>query len=155
MYSERDFIEARRRLRRSLIGLAAALLALLAVYGFALAKGVKWLAYGAGALLALTACYGILAKAMPWSRYLRFLTDLQAGGSREYAGTVVSVSGESEPQDGAQVLPVHLLLDEPRDERTFYLNLSKAEGFPPAGTRVRLRCCGRHILEAEALPEKA
>ena len=63
-------------------------------------------------------------------------------------GTIVSVSDTPEEQDGAMVLPVHLLLTEEQDERIVYLNASKADLFPKTGTEVLLRCCGRHIREA-------
>ena len=36
-------------------------------------------------------------------------------------------------------------------ERIVYLNASKREGFPPAGTPVALRCFGRHIREVEVV----
>ena len=45
-------------------------------------------------------------------------------------GRVVSVADEPEFQDGAFVLPVHLLLADERDERIVYLNASKRAEFP-------------------------
>ena len=153
MYSERDIAQARGRLRRCIVALAVALLAILALYAFALARRVQWLAYVAAALLAVAACYGLLAKVVPCQRYLRFLTEVGEGGRHEFEGTLTRVSAQREPQDGAMVLPVHLLLDAEQDERTYYLNASKAEGFPAPGAHVRLRCFGRHIVQAEALPD--
>lgn len=153
MYSERDITEARARFRRSVASLIVALVAILALYAFALARRVQALAYAAAALLAVAACYGLLAKVVPYQRYLRFLTEVNEGGRHEFVGTLTNVSTQSEPQDGATVLPVHLMLDAEQDERTYYLNASKAEGFPAPGTHVRLKCFGRHIVEAEVLPE--
>lgn len=153
MYSERDITEARARLRRSAILLIVALVAILALYAFALARRVQALAYVAAALLAVAACYGLLAKVLPHERYLRFLTEVGQGGRHEFVGTLTDVSTQREPQDGAMVLPVHLMLDAEQDERTYYLNASKAEGFPAPGAHVRLKCFGRHIVEAELLPE--
>lgn len=153
MYSERDIAEARSRLRRSVVVLIVALLMLLALYVFALVRRMQGLAYGAAALLAIAACYGLLAKVVPCERYMRFLTDMEQGGRHEFVGTLTDVSAQNEPQDGAVVRQVHLLLDAEQDEHTYYLNASKAEGFPVAGTRVRLKCFGRHIVEAETLPD--
>lgn len=151
MYTEQDFIDIRRKLRRHRVALAIVLAALLAAYVFALARGVKGLAYAAAVLFGASATFGVLWSLLPCKRYLRFLNDMRQGGSHEFVGTLSDVSSQAEPQDGARVLPVHLVLDEPKDERTFYLNVSKAEGFPAPGTHVRLRCFGRHIMEAEVL----
>ena len=155
MYTERDILGIRRRLRRHIAALAIVLLALLALYVFALARRVQALAYAAAALLSIAACYGVIANILPCARYLRFLRDVERGGRHEFVGTLTSVAAQSEPQDGAMVLPVHLLLDAEQDERTYYLNASKAEGFPAPGAHVRLRCFGRHIVEAETLSEGA
>ena len=73
--------------------------------------------------------------------------EMGEGLVREACGNVLSVSDEPELQDGARVLRVHLMLDDPRDERILYLNASKRERFPGAGTWVRLQLCGRHIAE--------
>ena len=151
MYTEQDFTDIRAALRRHEISLGVALVLLLAVYIFALARGVQALAYAAAVLLAIAACYGLLAKIVPCARYLRFLTDMKQGGSHRFEGTVTAVGEKEELQDGARVLPVTLLLDDPADERAFYLNATKAAGFPGAGAHVRLECFGRHIKAVETL----
>ena len=145
LYSERDMIEINRRIRGNLLALIPVLVALAAVYVYALAAGVQWLAMAAGPLIFVAACYGFLACLWPNLRYRRFLLDMDQGLSREMRGSVVDIAGTAELQDGAMVLPVRIFLDDAGDERIVYLNASKREGFPGPGTPVALRCYGRHI----------
>lgn len=168
MYTEQDSIDIGRAAKRSWIGTGIAAGLVLAVYIYALAARVEWLAYAAGALLFVAVAYGAIAHIIPNERYQRFLRDMKMGGSHDMAGTIVTVDPEEELQDGVRVLPVHLLLDEDqvvhdttsnaarrldnapeRDERILYLNATKAANFPPSGTRVKLRCFGRHITACE------
>ena len=147
MYSEADFSAIRRRILRIRAALIPALLALAGLAVLSLVRRWKALAYLSAAGLAVAAVFGIAFYLIPCLRYLRFLNDLKAGLSRKMTGTVVSVAGESEIQDGARVLPVHLLLDDPQDERIIYLNASKRDLFPGPGARVTVTLCGRHIRE--------
>lgn len=147
MYSERDAIEINRRIhkyRNILLPVLAALLAL-AVLGYV--RRVQWLAMGALALTAAAACFGLIFFLIPCLRYRGFLADMEKGLSREMVGSVVSVSEDDEPQDGALVLPVRILLTDEQDERIVYLNASKREMMPPPGTEARFRLYGRHIRE--------
>lgn len=148
MYTDRDTIEITNKLRKNWAVLTPVLLVILGFYIWALRKRVEWLAMVMGPLLFVTACFGIIAYIYPNTKYRRFLHELQTGLSREMRGTIVSVSGTPEEQDGAMVLTVHLLLTEEQDERIVYLNASKTDLFPKTGTEVLLRCCGRHIREA-------
>lgn len=151
MYSEKDFEAINARIRRTLTVLLPLLAALLAAYVFALAKRVAWLAYAAGALLFIAACYGFLDWLWPNLKYRGFLNDMRQGLSRELRGTILAVAAEAEEQDGAQVLPVRLGLADEDDERIVYLNASKAAEFPAPGTAVALRCYGRHIKEVSLI----
>ena len=170
MYNEQDIIMSRRAAKRGWISTGIAVGVVLALYVFALAARVEWLAYAAGALLFVAGAYGVIARIAPSERYLRFLRDMDMGGSHDMEGTLVSVSAEEELQDGVRVLPVRLLLDpeagehmvaskaaqrldgDPeKDERILYLNVDKSANFPPAGARVKLRCFGRHITACEVL----
>ena len=173
MYSERDMHEIDRRIRTNLMVLLPVLAALLAAYIWGLAAGVKWLVMAAGPMMFAAACFGFLGWLWPNLRYRRFLRDMNDGLSREMRGTVVAISEAAEPQDGAMVLPVRILLDDaggekalPRasaaavrlgleapneaDERIVYLNASKRAGFPGPGAKVALQCYGRHIRQATA-----
>lgn len=145
MYTERDMIEINARIRRNWLVLAPVLAALAAVFAVGLARRVEWLAMAGAGLLAAALCFGITFFLLPNGRYRAFLTDMQDGLSREMTGRVVSVAEKPEMQDGARVLPVHILLAEEQDERIVYLNASKADRFPPVGTDVRLSLYGRHI----------
>ena len=154
MYSDQDCIEIRNRLRKNWAVLAPLLIVILAIYIVALRRRIEWLAMIMGPLLFVAACFGIIAYIYPTAKYRHFLQELQTGLTREMRGTIVSISDSPEEQDGAMVLPVHLLLMEEQDERIVYLNASKADLIPEIGSEVLLRCCGRHIREASLIHPK-
>lgn len=147
MYSERDTLEINRRIRRCRTALLPVLLAFLSLSVAGYIRRVRWLALGALALLAVSACFGIGFFLWPRLRYRAFLRDMSEGLSREMVGRVVSVAERAELQDGAMVLPVHILLTAEQDERIIYLNASKRDGMPPVGTEARFKLYGRHIRE--------
>ena len=147
MYSEQDRIAVSRRIRVDCIVIAAVAALLLAAYIAGLVARVRWLTTASGVLLFTASAFGVIYFLMPKLRYRRFLADLSRGLTHEMAGSVVSVADAAQEQDGARVLPVHILLDAEQDERIVYLNASKRALFPGAGAHVRLRLCGRHILE--------
>ena len=147
MYTERDMEDIRRRIRRDWLALALAAIVLLAAYVAGMLLRVKPMMLAAGVLLVVAVIFLFLFFLLPDLRYRRFLMEMGEGLMREACGNVLSVSDEPELQDGARVLRVHLMLDEPRDERILYLNASKRERFPGVGTWVRLQLCGRHIAE--------
>ena len=147
MYSDKDTLEINRRINRVRMVLYPALIALAALSVLGYARRIKWLALGGLTLLAAAAVFGGVFFLWPCMRYRNFLRDMQEGLSREMVGSVVSVAEKAEPQDGALVLPVHLLLTEEQDERIVYLNASKRDRLPPPGAEVRLKLYGRHIRE--------
>ena len=147
MYSEKDIIDINRKLNRVRVVFYLALVALLALSVLGYTRRIKWLAMGGLALVAAAAVFGGIFYLWPCLRYRAFLRDMREGLSREMVGSVVSIAEKVEPQDGALVLPVHLLLTEEQDERIVYLNASKRDMMPPPGTEVRLKLYGRHIRE--------
>ena len=175
MYSEQDMNEINVRIRRDWLTLVPVLAAILAVYIYALAARVQWLAMAAGPLLFVAACYGFLARLWPNLRYRRFLRDMESGLSREIRGTIVGISDAAQLQDGVMVLPVRLRVaagadgdrpavgesaqaqrlrlegagEDTRDERILYLNVSKRQHMPAPGTKAVLHCFGRHIKSVE------
>ena len=151
MYTEQDYIDIRRRIAKYGWTLFIVLIALTAAFVLSLIVRLQALSMVSAALLAVAAVFGLGFYIIPCQRYLKFLTDLKEGLSREMAGTVVSVSEAAELQDGAMVLPVHLLLEGEDDERIIYLNASKRALFPGPGAQVRVKLCGRHIREVEAM----
>lgn len=153
MYSERDTIEINRRIRKYRGILLPELIALAALSALGYARRVQWLAMGALALTAAAACFGLIFYLIPCLRYRGFLADMREGLSREMVGSVVAVSEDPEPHDGALVLPVRILLTEEQDERIVYLNASKREMMPPSGTEARFRLYGRHIREIVPVQE--
>ena len=177
MYSQRDIDEINGRIRRNVIALAPVLAALLAAYIYGLHAGIQWLAMAAGALLVVTACYGVLAYLWPNMRYRSFLYAMQDGLTRTVRGTILEIADQAELQDGAMVLPVRLKLSDEdagaaearhtsalaerlrleqaeesggEAERLLYLNASKRQDFPGPGTAVSLICSGRHIKQVDA-----
>lgn len=176
MYTEADMRQINARLRGNMLALCPIVIALLAVYVYALTARIEWLAMVAGPLAFVVACYGVLAHIWPNSRYRNFLRDMADGLSREVRGEIVAISDTPEPQDGAMVLPVRVRLDEVEgdhrpapgssvqsrrldleaaddsdSERIVYLNASKRDAMPGPGARVLLRCYGRHVREVERL----
>ena len=147
MYTERDMADIRRRIRRDGLALALATAALLAAYVAGILLRVKPLMLAAGVLLVMAVIFFVSFFLLPDLRYRRFLVEMGEGLMHEAAGSVLSVSGEPEYQDGARVLRVHLMLDEPRDERILYLNASKRDMMPPTGTQARFKLYGRHIRQ--------
>ena len=145
MYSQQDYLDINRKIRKKEAILGAVLLVMLAGYTIALILRIRWLAMLCGPLLFVAACFGITFALWPDLRYRNFLRDLDSRLTQEISGTVLSVSQEAELQDGALVLPVHIWLDKDQDDHIVYLNASKADGFPPVGTKVTLQCGGRHI----------
>lgn len=151
MYSEQDYIDIDSRIRRNhLIGLPV-LAALMALFVASLIVRIQWLAAVSAIAFACAACFGFTYFQLPCLRYRSFLRTLKEGLSREMTGEIVSVADDAEMQDGARVLHVHIMLEKEQDERIVYLNASKRDGFPPIGTRVKLKLCGRHIRAAEVL----
>ena len=149
MYSRQDYMEINRKIRKKEVILGAALIAFLAGYILALILRIKWLAMLCGPLLFVAACFGVTFALWPDLRYRNFLRDLDSRLTQEISGTVLSVSKEAELQDGAMVFPVHIRLDKDQDDHIVYLNASKADGFPPVGTKVILQCGGRHIRDIQ------
>lgn len=147
MYSKQDYMEINRKIRKKEAILGAVLFVILAGYIAALFLRIRWLAMFCGPLLFVAACFGITFALWPDLRYRNFLQDLDSRLTQEISGTVLSVSKEAELQDGAMVLPVHIRLDKDQDDHIVYLNASKADGFPPVGTKVTMQCGGRHIRE--------
>ena len=145
MYSKQDYMQINRKIRKKEAILGAVLLVMLAGYTIALILRIRWLAMLCGPLLFVAACFGITFALWPDLRYRNFLRDLDSRLTQKISGTVLSVSKEAELQDGAMVFPVHIRLDKDQDDHIVYLNASKADGFPPAGTKVTLQCGGRHI----------
>ena len=151
MYSEADFIAIKQRIMKIRTALIPALLLPAALAALALIKRWKAPAMLSAVLLAVAAVFGVGFYLVPCLRYLRFLNDMKNGLSREMTGTVVSVSDAPELQDGARVLPVHLMLADQQDERIIYLNASKRDLFPDPGANVTVTLCGRHIREVRTV----
>lgn len=147
MYSEADTLEINRRIRRYRMRLIPLLIALLALAALGYARRIQSLALGGLALAAAAAIFGIVFYLWPCLRYRAFLRDMSTGLSREMVGTVVAVSDDIEPQDGARVQQVRILLTEAQDERIIYLNASKRDLMPPVGSEARFKLYGRHIRE--------
>ena len=173
MYSERDMLEINGRIRRGWLVLTPILAVCAAAFVFALVKRNHALALASAPLLIVVFIYGFIAYLWPNLRYRRFLQDMQNGLSRDMRGVIVEISEKAELHDGAMVLPVRVLLsgsdgdagrgtsalserirqleagEDTREERIVYLNASKRDMLPPAGSAVTMHCFGRHIRSVE------
>lgn len=149
MYSEQDMRAINARIRRNLLIWVPVLGVLTACLIVALTARIKWMAYASAVMLAMALIFGASFYLIPNLYYRRFLNDLARGLTREMEGTILEISEKAETQDGAQVLPVRLMLADGSDERIVYLNASKTAQFPAVGQSVRLKLCGRHVRSAE------
>ena len=149
MYTEADTRAVNRGIRRAALALAVAAAAALGVYAAALALRLQALAYAAGALLFAVPAFIGLYYLAPRLRYRRFLADIRQGLITEMTGRVAAIEATPQTQDGARVLPLRLFLEDRQDERIVYLNAGRRQGFPGPGKRVRLKLCGRHIVDWE------
>ena len=147
MYTQQDKIQVRGRIIKycTITGIFTA--ALIALYVVGLIQRWKIGVMATGGAIFAVICFGWLMFIWPCVRYSFFLRDMTNGLTRVVTGSIVEVSQQEDYQDGVRVLPVRIFLDEEQDERIVYLNATKAEGFPKAGTQVELRCYGRHIKE--------
>lgn len=147
MYTQQDRIQVRERIVKYSIVTGVVMAALIALYVVGLIQ--RWEAgvmIVGGAMFAVF-CFAWLMFIWPCLRYSFFLKDMGEGLTRTVTGSIVEVSSQEDYQDGVRVLPVRIFLTEEQDERIVYLNATKAEGFPKAGTAVELNCFGRHIKE--------
>lgn len=151
MYTEQDRVEIRQRIKKYSLILAAMLVVLIAGYVASMIVRTQVGAMVTGVLIWAVILFMWTLFLHPCIRYRTFLRDMELGMSREVRGSVVEVSSQEDLQDGVRVLPVRIQLADEDDERIVYLNASKAEGFPAAGTDVKLSCYGRHIKEVAAL----
>ena len=147
MYTDRDYADCERRVRRCALALGLCAALFLGLFIAALKLRIRPMAVASGLALFLSATFVTIYYLIPNVRYRTFLQDIAQGLISEMAGSVVSIADGVQPQDGALVLPVHLLLADQNDERIVYLNASKREEFPGVGANVRLKLCGRHIVE--------
>lgn len=147
MYNEADRIEIGGRIRKYVIITVVLMLIWAGLFVIGIRVGIEWLTLAAASGFFCAICFMLVAFLLPCIRYRRFLYDMENGLSRELDGTIVEISEKEELQDGVRVLTVRFLLREEQDERFVYLNVSKAELFPKAGTDVKLKCFGRHIRE--------
>lgn len=147
MYTDRDYADCERRVRRCCLALGICAALFLGLFIAALKLRIRPMAIASSLALFLSVTFVIIYYLIPNVRYRTFLQDLAQGLISEMAGSVISIADEAQPQDGARVLPVHLLLKDQNDERIVYLNASKREQFPAEGAEVRLKLCGRHIVE--------
>ena len=150
MYTEQDMAVIRRRIRKYAVITIVLVAVLLAGYVIGMQRRMElWVMVDAALIFSvLTYMFGLYLY--PCMRYKIFLRDMKEGLAREVEGTIVEISEKEENQDGVRVLPVRICLKADQDERIIYLNASKTEHFPKAGTEVRLNCYGRHIKEVLA-----
>lgn len=151
MYTEQDRSQIKKRIAKYFVISGIIMAAMLALYIVGLIQRWEAVVMVDGTLMFVVACFAWLMFIWPCLRYNFFLNDMAKGLGREVAGSIVEVSEQEDYQDGVRVLPVRILLDVEEDERIVYLNATKAEGFPKAGEKVRLKCYGRHIKEVSVV----
>ena len=150
-YTEKDDICAAARLRRSIIGMCAVLLPMIALYVLAILKGARM-----GMLAALLAAFAWILfwgdmRLIPALRYGAFLKDMRMGLRRSTECILVRLEEKEQMQDGVRVRALHVRICDGEDSRIFYLNASHGEHCPAMGMQVRIFSYGRHILSCDIL----
>ena len=147
MYNEKDISEINGRIVKYSIVLVVA--TLIVAVPFVLSMALRWGEWVKlfGALVFVVFTYVWCAHLYPCIRYHGFLTDMKDGLSRDMDAEILEVAEKEELQDHVRVYPVHILVQKDQEERIVYINVSKAEGFPKAGSMVHLDCFGRHIKQ--------
>ena len=151
LYSKNDTSCAAARLRRSIFLLICLLLPLLALYVFAILKGMRLLMLAASLLAFVCAVFCCDFCLLPAKRYFCFLKGLEKGLRRSLECSLTDVSEDLQMQDGARVLVVQVRILDGGGSRIFYANASKRDLLPSEGARIRLTSCGRHIISFQLI----
>jgi hypothetical protein len=149
MYTQEDINRANAAIRKDLLILVPILLALIAALGIGIRVQFRPVVYAAAALLFIVFCFFWSLILGPHARYRRFLGDMARGLSRTIECTIESIDEKTEIQDGAEVFPVHVLLDKEEDRRILYIAADKADRLPGVGEHMKADCYGRHIRDLE------
>ena len=145
MYTEQDMLQAQKALHRDYLisGIVWALCIGTFITGVCLQT--KWISYVGAGLLFISMFFAFSMYIWPHTKYRRFLRDMQKGLTRTIAGTIDSISAETEIQDGAEVYAVQITLADEDDSRILYISADKAQYMPAVGSTVKAACYGRHI----------
>lgn len=151
MYTQQDQIQNKKRIIKYCVIMGVVLAGMLAVYIMGIKNRWESVVMTDGCAMFAWTCFMWVMFIWPCIKYSFFLKDMGQGIGRELVCSIVEVSGNEEMQDGVRVLPVRVFLESEQDERIVYLNATKTEGFPKAGTPVKLGCFGRHIKQVTLL----
>jgi len=148
MYTENDRIITGKSIRKWSAVLILVTLVFLAAVAAGLILRSMVLTVAASVLGVWAFLFVFFMFLNPMLKYGKFLKNLEAGLKRDAEGAVVSISPDTEEQDGAVVHTMQLLVAE-GDERRLYLNAAKKEFFPAEGEHILAHCCGRHVIAIE------
>ena len=151
MYTQQDQIQNKKRIIKYSVITGVVFVGMLVLYIMGIKNRWESVVMTDGCAMFAWVCFMWMMFIWPCVKYSFFMKDLRQGIGRELVGSIVEVSGNEDYQDGVRVLPVRIFLDSEQDERIVYLNVSKAEGFPKPGTKVKLGCFGRHIKQVTLL----
>ena len=151
MYTQQDQIQNKNRIIKYCVIMGIVFIGMLVVYIMGIKNRWQSVVMTDSCAMFAWVCFMWVMFIWPCIKYSFFLKDLKQGIGRELTGSIVEISGNEDYQDGVRVLPVRFFLESEQDERIVYLNATKTEGFPAAGTRVKLGCFGRHIKQVTVL----
>ena len=149
MYTQEDIDRAKAAIRKDLLILVPILAALIVVLGVGIRVQIRPIVYVAAALLFIVFCFFWSLILGPHVRYRLFLRDMARGLSRTIECTIESIDEKTEIQDGAEVFPVHVVLDKEEDRRILYIAADKADRLPGVGGHMKAECYGRHIRDLD------
>lgn len=148
MYTEKDFLQAKKQKKIRVILfviMAAAFLAAMAVFT---AKRIQVMSI-ASAVVGFIVCYFIWSfKVSPWVKYDRHLKELKSGQKRETACEIMYFTDETRLVDGVEV---HELITrvgkEEEDERLYYWDADKKRPDVKEGDKVSIVSYGNFVVE--------
>ena len=148
MYTTEDMRRANSLVRRYGLILAAGLALLLAAYVAAIFAGKQGLMLSIALIALWFAALEVCLWLRPAAKYRAFLREMASGLRRTCICTTDGLDANVQLQDGVRVHALQVRLAD-GDTRIFYLNASKAAGFPADGKTIRLISFGRHITAWE------
>ncbi len=157
MYTQTEYTEAARAMRRFVLLYSLFAAALLGLLVFALVAAVEWLTYVSAGMLAVGSLFlwgNFGVRLFCWNR---FLSEMKRGLERETEGVIASIDEEEATKEGLEFRALHLFTGESSDKaggRLLYVDSSRFPLQVKPGEKVKCRLYGNYIKEITALGEE-
>jgi len=149
LYTEQDFQETSRALRKRALILTAILLGTIGLAVMFLTVWRNRIATDVTAAVGMCVAYFYLAvKLMPWYRYWSYQQDMKQGLSRETEAWFLSCSKDTRSSDGVEFREFIVRVDDDEDnERLFFWDNDKVLPEMKEGQKLFIRSFGNYITE--------